>query len=78
MRNQILVFAGFAGLLAAGCRADQETFDAGATMEAPPQVQQAPAMPIPPQPMPGGPPSDTTLPPLDPDTIGIENLRPPN
>lgn len=64
--------------LVAGCRADTEVFDQGATMETPAVVQDAPILPIPPQPMPSGPMSDTTLPPLDPDTITIENLRPPN
>lgn len=38
-------------ITAAGCEADQETFEEGATMDAPATVEQAPAAPIPPQPM---------------------------
>jgi hypothetical protein len=76
-RNRSLV-AGILVVALAGCRADRETFEGGATLETPPEVQQAPAMPIPPQPMPGGVPSDTTLPPVDPDTITAEDIRPPS
>ncbi|MEX2571151.1 MAG: hypothetical protein WD737_07575 [Gemmatimonadota bacterium] len=62
----------------AGCQADREALDEGADLEAPPAVEEAPATPMPPQPMPPqGSPSDTTLPPLDPDTFGPENIRPP-
>jgi hypothetical protein len=66
------------GLALAGCQADRQTFDEGATMETPPTVEQAPATPIPPQPFPDRVErTDTTLPPVDPDTITAEDIRPP-
>jgi hypothetical protein len=34
----------------ASCQAEQQTIDQGATFDAPPEVEQAPAMPGPPQP----------------------------
>lgn len=34
-------------IAAAGCEADEETFEEGATMEAPAAVEQAPATPMP-------------------------------
>jgi hypothetical protein len=59
------------------CQADRQTFDQGATMETPPAVEQAPASPIPPQPLPPhGSPSGVELPPLDPDTFTAEDIRP--
>ena len=41
-------------VVSGGCQADREVFDAGATLEAPPEVQEAPAYPTPPQPIPRG------------------------
>jgi hypothetical protein len=71
--------AAIAALAVAGCQADRETFEQGATMETPPTVEQAPAAPIPPQPFPDRPAgTDTTLPPVDPDTITAEDIRPPD
>ena len=46
-------------ITAAGCEADEETFEEGATMDAPAAVEQAPATPIPPQPI--VPPAEDTL-----------------
>jgi len=54
-------------LVLGACRADRETFDAGATMETPPAVEQAPATPIPPQPFPTQPAPDTLIA-VEPDT----------
>lgn len=62
---------------AAGCQADRQTFEDGATMETPPAIEQAPAAPFPAQPLPpSGSVSDTTLPPVDPDTLTIDDIRP--
>jgi hypothetical protein len=38
-------------VLTTGCQADREVFDQGATMEAPAEVQEAPAWPQEPQPI---------------------------
>jgi len=73
------ILAGLAFLGLSACQADRQTFEEGATMETPPAVEQAPAAPIPPQPFPDRPSTiDTTLPPVDPDTITAEDIRPPD
>ena len=55
-------------ITAVGCEADEETFEAGATMDAPAEVEQAPATPIPPQPI--VPPAGDTLQQIEIDTTG--------
>jgi hypothetical protein len=76
-RGMVLLVV-LAGVSTAGCRADREAIESGAGFETPPAVEEAPAMPIPPQPLPPrGTPTDTVLPPPDPDTLTAEDIRPP-
>jgi hypothetical protein len=77
MRTSFATAALVAALGLGACQADRETYDAGATFETPPAVEQAPALPIPAQPLPPhGSPTGESLPPLDPDTFTAENIRP--
>jgi hypothetical protein len=78
MYRYVAAVTGIALVGIAGCRADRETFERGATLETPPAVEQAPATPIPPQPIEfGGTTTGETLPPVDPDTITAEHIRAP-
>ena len=56
-------------IVAAGCQADQETFDAGADLDAPPAVETAPATPITSETMDAA--DDTTPAPMDGDTTAV-------
>ena len=60
----------------ASCQAEQQTIDQGATFETPPEVEQAPAMPGPPQPFTPG--MTEGGPGMGPDTLGdTAAVRPP-
>jgi hypothetical protein len=77
MPRYIPALTALSALALMACQADRETFEQGATFETPPAVEEAPASPIPPQPLPPhGSPSGEDLPPLDPDTFTAENIRP--
>lgn len=56
----------------AACEADEQTFEAGADLDTPAAVEEAPATPMTPDALPPTSPPDTLLPPIDPDTVGTE------
>jgi hypothetical protein len=64
MRTRDALIMAAVALLVIGCRADREVFDEGATLEAPAEVQEAPAWPQEPQPI--GPATTTDTVPTDP------------
>lgn len=62
MRRITTAFGIVAALGVAACEADREAFEAGADLDAPPAVEEAPAVPFPPTPVVTGGPetADTT------------------
>jgi len=73
IRTTALLITGLA--ITAGCQADREVFDRGATMEAPQEVQEAPATPMPAQPIGPATTADTAI--LDTLGQGGQTTQPP-